>query len=348
MAERLTGWHPDPWAVHELRYFSMSGTPTRLVKDGMKASYDAPPNDAPTTPTAPLSPTPALNETKNEPTSAQAISDLLAHLMRSAHRKLAVAEMENDPGRVANLRKQIELWERLVRSPARDTDVLRVDIRRPQLEQSLLDPDLDSAIGVGSSEDLRVGQRGLPEGGQRVLDPPLARPPDGEVMAVKGLAPPPQSPDTRSTPTHPPGASETTLTMPNTAPSPPLAQATKKRKAFKRFRIIYWTMALAVLLISILATIDDFQRTTYYVADINHRVLNPYEIKVSWTVHNTGMRAGTPNCEIHASSPGDEDAGFDTAPGTKPIPAGGQHTAFTTLTISNHGAEHVTDVSVAC
>jgi len=162
-------------------------------------------------------------------------------------------------------------------------------------------------------------------------------------MAVKGLAPPPQSPDTRSTPTHPPGASETTLTMPNTAPSPPLAQATKKRKAFKRFRIIYWTMALAVLLISILATIDDFQRTTYYVADINHRVLNPYEIKVSWTVHNTGMRAGTPNCEIHASSPGDEDAGFDTAPGTKPIPAGGQHTAFTTLTISNHGAEHVTE-----
>ena len=100
MAERLTGWHPDPWAVHELRYFSMSGTPTRLVKDGMKASYDAPPNDAPTTPTAPLSPTPALNETKNEPTSAEAISDLLAHLMRSAHRKLAVAEMENDPGRV--------------------------------------------------------------------------------------------------------------------------------------------------------------------------------------------------------------------------------------------------------
>jgi hypothetical protein len=44
MAEKLTGWNPDPWGVHELRYFSMGGTATRLVSDDGKTSHDPPPS----------------------------------------------------------------------------------------------------------------------------------------------------------------------------------------------------------------------------------------------------------------------------------------------------------------
>lgn len=103
-----------------------------------------------------------------------------------------------------------------------------------------------------------------------------------------------------------------------------------------------------MLPISILATIYDFERTTYHVTHINHRVLNPQEIRVSWIVHNTGMHTGAPDCEVNARSAGDAYTGFATARGIKSIRAGGQHAAFTTLTIANDGAEHVTKISVSC
>src|SRR5580698_5640814 len=38
-------WKPDPFGVHELRFFSADGKPTLLVMDGGKRSYDKPPTD---------------------------------------------------------------------------------------------------------------------------------------------------------------------------------------------------------------------------------------------------------------------------------------------------------------
>jgi hypothetical protein len=40
----LQGWSPDPFQVHEQRYFS-GGRPTKLVRDGDRESYDEPPSD---------------------------------------------------------------------------------------------------------------------------------------------------------------------------------------------------------------------------------------------------------------------------------------------------------------
>jgi hypothetical protein len=40
----LQGWHPDPFASHEMRYFS-AGRPTKLVRDGRAEAYDEPPDD---------------------------------------------------------------------------------------------------------------------------------------------------------------------------------------------------------------------------------------------------------------------------------------------------------------
>jgi hypothetical protein len=39
----LQGWVPDPFAVHEARYFS-AGQPTKLVRDGVAESFDEPPS----------------------------------------------------------------------------------------------------------------------------------------------------------------------------------------------------------------------------------------------------------------------------------------------------------------
>ena len=40
----LQGWAPDPFGLHESRYFS-DGRPTKLVMDGGVESYDEPPSD---------------------------------------------------------------------------------------------------------------------------------------------------------------------------------------------------------------------------------------------------------------------------------------------------------------
>ena len=40
---QTTGWVPDPYGVHEFRFFSGDGKPTLLVMDGGKRSYDRPP-----------------------------------------------------------------------------------------------------------------------------------------------------------------------------------------------------------------------------------------------------------------------------------------------------------------
>jgi hypothetical protein len=45
---RAEGWHRDPFALHENRWFS-EGRPTRLVRDQGAESYDEPPTDEPRT-----------------------------------------------------------------------------------------------------------------------------------------------------------------------------------------------------------------------------------------------------------------------------------------------------------
>jgi hypothetical protein len=40
----LQGWHPDPFGLHEMRYFS-AGRPTKLVRDGRVEAYHEPPQE---------------------------------------------------------------------------------------------------------------------------------------------------------------------------------------------------------------------------------------------------------------------------------------------------------------
>jgi hypothetical protein len=42
--DRLSwGFHPDPYGIHEERYISCEGDPTKLVRDRGVESYDPPP-----------------------------------------------------------------------------------------------------------------------------------------------------------------------------------------------------------------------------------------------------------------------------------------------------------------
>lgn len=40
----IQGWHSDPFGIHEARYFSAAGEPTKLVRDRGRESYDEPPS----------------------------------------------------------------------------------------------------------------------------------------------------------------------------------------------------------------------------------------------------------------------------------------------------------------
>ncbi len=37
------GWHEDPYGIHEDRWVSVDGVPTKLVRDSGQESYDPPP-----------------------------------------------------------------------------------------------------------------------------------------------------------------------------------------------------------------------------------------------------------------------------------------------------------------
>lgn len=47
MGVETTSWQPDPYGLHELRFFSADGKPTLLVMDGGRTSYDRPPTRLP-------------------------------------------------------------------------------------------------------------------------------------------------------------------------------------------------------------------------------------------------------------------------------------------------------------
>ena len=47
MSSELKGWNPDPFGIHESRFFSDDGKPTLLVRDGDTTSYDKPPQHDP-------------------------------------------------------------------------------------------------------------------------------------------------------------------------------------------------------------------------------------------------------------------------------------------------------------
>jgi hypothetical protein len=46
MTADVDGWHPDPFGLHEFRYFSSGGKPTKLVRDKGVESYDDSPASA--------------------------------------------------------------------------------------------------------------------------------------------------------------------------------------------------------------------------------------------------------------------------------------------------------------
>lgn len=53
-----TNWRPDPYGVHEFRFFSADGKPTLLVMDGGHTSYDQPPPIEPSVILEPERPSP--------------------------------------------------------------------------------------------------------------------------------------------------------------------------------------------------------------------------------------------------------------------------------------------------
>ena len=50
MTTHTPGWRPDPYGLHEFRFFSANGRPTSLVMDGGHTAYDNAPPSAPSAP----------------------------------------------------------------------------------------------------------------------------------------------------------------------------------------------------------------------------------------------------------------------------------------------------------
>ena len=259
------------WSVHEFRYFSMGGTPHyRLVKDGERTSYDAPPFASPANDRTMAAVPPPPHEFTCEPKCA--ISDLLAHLIQSTHRKLAVADMEEDTVRVASFANRSSFGRDSSITRSRHESPPRRDVGNYGPQQSLPAQALPVSSATSRTEYQMAGRKR--PGGNATATPPSNRWTSRcDPQRVKDAAPPIQPPTTRSTPTQPHRADKAIPTIPSEAANSPPFRArkhTKTSKTSKTFRIISWTLGFGVLLVSVLATIHDFERTTFHVTKISH------------------------------------------------------------------------------
>ena len=88
--------------------------------------------------------------------------------------------------------------------------------------------------------------------------------------------------------------------------------------------------------------------TTYKAKVQDYNVINPADLGVVVRVTNTGQQSGTPTCMVTAQDPSYAYHGFDSGTLTKPIAAGASGVFAMNITITQQGAQYVTDVSVKC
>jgi hypothetical protein len=71
------GWYRDPYGVHQDRYFS-AGSPTKLVRDDGRESYDPPPPDRPF-PDDDLIPVPPIGSEASDGSDLQRVDQAAAN-----------------------------------------------------------------------------------------------------------------------------------------------------------------------------------------------------------------------------------------------------------------------------
>ena len=77
-------------------------------------------------------------------------------------------------------------------------------------------------------------------------------------------------------------------------------------------------------------------------------VINPGDIAVTLKITNTGKTAATPTCTVNASDPAGSYTGVFQGTLQNTVQPGRTTTTVANVSVSNNGAQYVTDVSVSC
>ncbi|GIH69410.1 hypothetical protein [Sphaerimonospora thailandensis] len=77
-------------------------------------------------------------------------------------------------------------------------------------------------------------------------------------------------------------------------------------------------------------------------------VVNPSDLRVTFTVTNTGSQTGTPTCTLNATDPSGHYSGWDSAALKKPLQPGKSRSGQIDLAIDSDGARHVTELTIDC
>ena len=87
---RAQGWYRDPYCIHQDRYFS-AGMATKLVRDGGREAYDAPPDQP--LPDGVLVPADEMGEEKWDGTSMRRADDASTKPYNSADARRAALDV---------------------------------------------------------------------------------------------------------------------------------------------------------------------------------------------------------------------------------------------------------------
>ena len=81
---------------------------------------------------------------------------------------------------------------------------------------------------------------------------------------------------------------------------------------------------------------------------VSYTAINRANLSVAIRVTNAGMKPGKPTCTINAQDSSGTYTGIDTATLPVTVGPGASATVVDNLTITKHGASHVTQVAVSC
>ena len=106
-----------------------------------------------------------------------------------------------------------------------------------------------------------------------------------------------------------------------------------------------------IIIVALVSSLGGSGKKAKYTATVdtsNIVVINPATVSLSFQVKNTGNAAGQPWCTLQASDANDTYSGTDYFQLSSPIQPGQTSTSADSLTITNQGAQYVTQATISC
>lgn len=133
-----------------------------------------------------------------------------------------------------------------------------------------------------------------------------------------------------------------------TAPPQPAAPPRRKPSALRGCATLIVAAGVLAVIIAVATSGHGGSSSSWKATTGGTAVINPGDVAVTVHVTNTGKSAATPTCTVQVSDPAGSYTGIDQGTLSSPVQPGQTVTYVDNVSVSNNGAQYVTDATVSC